>query len=606
MASKQLDTWNELTERKGKWDEERIEGATKYTYLYGDCVTPPTIEALYEKRQKIRESLGENFAEVLKALDGCFSYEKTARILSECHINHHSKEEDLLRYYILGERLKDEDYPTTPYFNTHYTKVLDNLDEGRIAKLEKQWIKDQNKYKAKTGYDTPNVLYMTDYMKEWVEMTKHPVIGSGTLAYFLEKLYFRVQKSHGSLQVEPETFMQTMFGFNRNGKLTRFIKVVEILPETKMVDGQPQVVNFDWNISIKVMPDTDIRHASQVFRLESKKARHKNIYGSKNYHLVGDFATEEDQNDSFYFRKMLERLYKANESDAHIHLFDRANQLMYIKRPNSCNVIPFHHLITCSTQAYNDTSAFTPFMLSLMSDTSRVDHLEALKEKLDLSNRQVQKDRDVKRKEGWFTKFQCLRFALTLVDAAMNIEKEAEWTKVDNNLRSFADEAILTMDEYVEELQKTLRKEQQDLRLTKARKILDGKEEEDSFITPEYLAMLEKKRQIEKDLEEVKAFKKQREQEKKTKAAIERAQEKEKTEEWLAKMAQEKAKRVSAHSIRKVEKWKEELAVLEKLPNPTKDELRKMHTLLSRMAEFRRKEEKKAQFANEQEASTEE
>lgn len=592
-----LDVRNELAGRKGKWDEERIEGISKYAYLYPEGIAPMPV-AIYEKRQKIRESLGENFAEVFKALDGCFSHEKTARILAECHINHHSKEEDLIRYYILGERLKDEDYPTTPYFNTHYTKVLDELDEGRIAKLEKQWIKDQNKYKARTGYDTANVLYMKDYMKEWVEMTKHPVIGSGTLAYFLEKLYFRIQKSHTELKVEPETFIQTMFGFDKNGKLTRFVKVVEILPEIKQVDGVPQVVNFDWNISIKVMPDADIRHASQVFRLESKKAKHKNIYGSKNYREVGNFATEQDQNDSFYFRKMLERLYKTNENDAHIHVFDRANQLMYIKRSNSCNVIPFHHLITCSTQVYNDMSAFTPFMLSLMSDKSRVEHLEALKEKLDLTSKLVAKDRDVKRKDGWFMKFQCLRFALTLVDASMNIEKEAEWDKVQNTLRGFADEAILTTDEYVEELQKVLRKKQQDLRLTKARNILEGQEEEDGFITPEYLAMLDKKKQIEKELAEVKAFKAEREREKKERTALEREKQKEETEQWLAKMSKEKADRENAKAMKKLETWKAELEKLEALPNPTKDERRKISTLHNRIAQCVRREEKKMELLN--------
>lgn len=587
-----LITRNILNGKNGKWDEERIEHVSKYAYMYTSGIDP-NVELIYQKRQKIREKLGESFEDVFKALDGCFPHEKTARLLAEMHINHHSKEEDLLKYYILGERLRDEEYPTTPYFNKHYTKVLDVLDEGRIAKLEKQWIEEQNKYKASTGYDTPNVLYMKDYMKEWVEMTKHPVIGSGTIAYFLEKLYFRIQKSHTELKIEPETFMQTMFGFDRNGKLTRFVKVLEILPEYKVVDGQKQVVNFDWNISIKVMPDRDIRHASQVFRIESKKAKHKNIFGSKSYQDVFQFAREEDKNDSFYFRKMLERLYKTNENDAHIHVFDRPNQLMYIKRPNSCNVIPFHHLISCSTQPYNDMSAFTPFMLSLMGDASRVEHLEALKEKLDLSNRQVAKDRDVKRKEGWFTKFSCLRFALSLVDATMNIEKEAEWNIVDRNLRIFIDEAILTMDEYVEELQKQLRKQQQDLRLNKARKILDGNMEDDAFITTEYLAMVERKIQIEQELEEVNAFKKQREQEKREVASKKREEEYKKTQEWLEKRQQEKATKAQEKEIQRVEKWKESLKKLEAITNPTKDERRKISNLYVSIANVRKREERR-------------
>ena len=192
-----------------------------------------------KKRQKIEEQLGKDFEEILQALNGQFPHEKTAKILSEAYINHHSKFDLLVQYYILGERLQDASYPTTPYFLLKNQEKLWEIEEQDIVNAENNWLakwEEQRQLKYREG---KNVLYEKDYMKEWLDSVKYPVIGHGSLSYFFDQLYFRLSKSNDTLKVNAQNFMQTIFTLGHNGRITRFAKVVEIIPVTKKaIDGR--------------------------------------------------------------------------------------------------------------------------------------------------------------------------------------------------------------------------------------------------------------------------------------------------------------------------------------------------------------------------------
>ena len=389
-----------------------------------------------KKRQKIEEQLGKDFEEILQALNGQFPHEKTAKILSEAYINHHSKFDLLIQYYILGERLQDASYPITPYFLLKNQEKLWEIEEQDIVNAENNWLakwEEQRQLKYREG---KNVLYEKDYMKEWLDSVKYPVIGHGSLSYFFDQLYFRLSKSNDTLKVNAQNFMQTIFTLGHNGRITRFAKVVEIIPVTKKaIDGR-EYETYDWAISLKVMPDDDLNHSSCVLRLESKHALHHNIFGSKNDQKMQEFASKKDQNDAKYFRKTVEAIYKTNVCDCHIHWFDRLNRLVYLKRPLSSNVIPFHHLLSYCKQDYHDDSYFASFMIKIKSDEKLITQLEQLSQELNLADLQISKERSGKRKEGWLHKFFCLKLANTLVDSVLNIEQEKEWNSVKQRVLS--------------------------------------------------------------------------------------------------------------------------------------------------------------------------
>lgn len=492
-------------------------------------------------------------SELRVALESENNKEGTRKLFSNALKSYPMKLEEFINYYVLGQHMNHKEYPDQPYYKQNYKTILEELTEQKVATLENEWIESWNEERKNKYLKSKNVLYAKDYAKEWLECTKHPVIGAQSLSHFYDDLYFRISKSHLDLKLETQTFMQTMYAFDKNGKLMRFVKVIEINP---FMDNENQM--FDWSISIKAMPKDDPKLSSCILRFDSKRKAH---------------------------------------DDAHFHLFTRKEQLLNLGRV-TCQPITLKKVIALCKEEHEETPNYPPFIHAILSYERGVRSLEKLQNELIIADRKIKKDRMCKYKDGWFRKLACLKYTNTLIDVLMNIEKEQTLEQVKNNLYMIDDEPILSQDEYFEQLINCLKEKKKEDRLLSAEDELQEavlKYEEDKNIRN---AEIDK---LEEEVRKAREIKKQHEREKKEVKRKALLVQEEKTKAWLEKMQQQKANNREQKSIKRVDKWKTELVRLESLDNPTKEERRQINELRTNIANARRREEKRLESQNEHE-----
>lgn len=431
--------------------------------------------------------------EIALALEGSIGKSKAETILKNVLKEYPTRIEEFLSYHVLFKRLDDKEYPRQPFYRENYKKVLHNFSEEKIGELESTWIEHWNQERKDKYLTTKNVVYDKDFTKEWITSTKHPVIGKQSLSHFYDKLYYRISKSHEDLKLESETFLQTMFGFDKNGKLLRFLKVIEINPDFGDVNQ-----TFDWSISIKLMPDDNLEHSSCIFRFDSKREKHK---------------------------------------DAHFHFFTRRDLLRYLCHPTTCTPVKLKKIITLCKEDIEDKSTLPYFVQVLLQDKKLVKALEILQQELVIADRKIQKDRMCKYKDGWFRKFACLKYANTIIDVVMNIEKEKVFDKVKNDLYSMDDEPVYTQDEYMEQLISYLQEKKEEDSLISAEEELQQVillHEQEKSMRANEISELEKELKIQRELW------KQRDKEKREHKRQVYLDQQERTQEYFEKLFEEK------------------------------------------------------------------
>lgn len=388
-----------------------------------------------EKRKFLGLKLIETCGEIMPYLnDRDLKHKECSGELLEYALCQHNKLEDLIEFYILGKQLTDPSYPTTPYLsNMHMANIYDITAEDIDSlqeKLANDWIAERE-----TGYEHQNsVLYKNDPTKEFFECPKNPVIGNASLTNFLDKSFYKISQSQDTLELEDydKTFVQLMYGQNKNGKMMRFIKVVELIPTTIEIQNLGVLPTFDWAISIKAMPDDNLNHSTPIFRIESKKCNHYNLTRGSDQAYYD--ATDGQKTSAEYLHKKWDILYNNDYVDSHIHSFDRINQFAYLAKPLSSNVITLKYLMALCKQDFSDNVTLCPVLDELKKNKSAQKYLQELINKLDLADNRSDSPRTSVRKNGWFTKFDALRCANKFVDSLYKIEHEKEWDEVKQTL----------------------------------------------------------------------------------------------------------------------------------------------------------------------------
>lgn len=367
--------------------------------------TEKEIEIFMKKKAKLEKTIGEEFSFMVHSLTPKeINFRETSKRFAETAVSISSQKlEMLLEYRANIERLNDPTIPQTPFYYD-----LQNCSERKIEETTLAWHQEWSAQRESKYKSCKNVIYKKDYTNILIAMPKYPVVGHNSLNVFLQTARHHIEKSFGkeSPDFDDLTFIQPMYGQDKNGTIVRFARVVEIIPCEKTINGK-KYPTFDFSVSIKVMPDDDLNHSSCLLRLDSKTSGHVNV-------------TPAICND-----KVFHLLYtNSKNEDLHIHYFDRRNQLIYLGRPLSSNTIPLNTLIGLASSSDHDTKGIPELIFNLTTDEESKKRMLVLRKTLHISKNQLNGEKAMDRKQSWLSQFSALKQSIEFLDYVLEIYPE--------------------------------------------------------------------------------------------------------------------------------------------------------------------------------------
>jgi len=373
-----------------------------------------------DKKEQIKKELGPEAEQVLRWLDRQRPNFKSSEDICNYLMKHKDALNLLIEYRNLTHMEYDPFWPKNPYFGRSKNDVY-LLDEQEIGFAEDSWSK-QWEYAREHHYEqSTNVLYDKRYIQDFIKCGKYPIIGKISRKDFLIKMdqdLFRTSKwknPDGGPQIKEKTHMQTMYAQAKDGKLYRFMYVIKIVNTTEDSGTMKSIPTFDFSVSVKLMPDDDLNHATNILRFDSQKSGHRNILG----HGADELAPAEASN-----RFARERLYKHDSYDGpHFHLFDAIDGLVYVGRPLSSNVVTIQQLRNILTKEYRDTSAFNGMPARFIETPDMLYKIKNLMSSFKLSHNRLDGS-FAKRKLAWHDQLSALRQVLNIIDNVLNVYPE--------------------------------------------------------------------------------------------------------------------------------------------------------------------------------------
>lgn len=290
-------------------------------------------QQLMQQKAEIERQLGNTFVPLFNLFNGEPVKEKASfqqNLVLEYLLCNQSKRDLIWKYFVVCQRLSKDDYPLD---HIHCHNMYDWKDETTEEVLEDQvstWTKEWSDHRKDHFATDTNTVHDVNLSSLLWNTAKYPVTDGGSLKYFLDKTYFRISKSREVIDIGEHTFIQPMYTLQEDGKVVRFIKVVEISPQMVEYQNIGKVPVLEYSISIKLMPDDRIDHSTAMFRFDSKYSKHYQVLGNPMLRaMASHYAEEKDIHNEAYARMRWERLYKCDGRRAHFHILNKDNCMIY-------------------------------------------------------------------------------------------------------------------------------------------------------------------------------------------------------------------------------------------------------------------------------------
>ena len=375
------------------------------------------MEKFVSRKQEIENLLGEKAKEVLSIVAKPNPPIDSSKDIATYILANPKNKNLLTEYRAICCKDNDENYPTIPFYQMYASKMYE-LTEQSIKEDANLWLEQWEDWRNSGRKNAKNIIYKKDYLKEFISCPKYPIVAGDSLGEFLYETDLCLQRSDnwGAPEFATTTFVQPMYAQSKDGKIFRFMRVVELTNCDKQYSATKKYPSFDFSVSVKVMPDNNLDHSTCLLRFDSKEIGHRNVFGEKPFEM-SDIERKE--------RLLYDRLYHVDKKDeAHFHFFDKTNQLMYVGCPVSANSVTLSQLIKIGKNEYHDNTAFCGMPNLIVNNPEQVKRLIKLKDTLHLAHNRLDGKRYGERKAGWRTQLEALRQTLNIVDATLSIYPE--------------------------------------------------------------------------------------------------------------------------------------------------------------------------------------
>ena len=377
------------------------------------------MEKQLSRKEEIKLLLGDDAYDILKMLAMPNPPISCSKDIATYVLANPKNKNLLMEYRAICCKDNDENYPVSPVYQMYVNKIYD-LSEDVIVDESNLWLAQWEDWRKSGRKNASSVIYKKDYLNEFITCPKYPIIAHDSLGDFLYYTDLCLQKcdNWGAPEFGQTTFVQPMYGQTKDGKLLRFMRVVELTNCEKQSGTMKKVPTFDFSVSVKIMPDNDLEHSTCLLRFDSKEIGHTNVFGEKSFEM-SDVECKE--------HLLYDRLYHVDKkNEAHFHFFDKTNQLIYVGRPTSANSVSLSQLIKLGKNEYNDNTAFCGMPNLIVNNPAQVKRLVKLKDTLHLAHTRLDGKRYGERRASWRTQLEALKQTIDIIDNTLSIYPEQE------------------------------------------------------------------------------------------------------------------------------------------------------------------------------------